>query len=314
MFGKKKVAGNTVLILDVESGSVASALVDVSKAQPQIISHQRQHLPLTQSRSGSAISRSLEQALAHSLRHSAEVAARMRVHAPMQNIGTVGHAVIFLAAPWGTPDLAAGGPQYVPGIREYIKEAVQTAFGDVAVSFYTSADAIVYGSRRIGKHVDTLSVALRGEILELLLLSAGGPAAYSTVPLGSMSILRTLQTHGDLSMHEASSMLNLAKHKDDLYYEPLVVAGRHLSDTFADGAALLLPAGTATNLVVVGEQPLGEWFAKHIAGNPRVSDYFTEESTVEALLPYHVGGLIGQGTVHDPFVLLEALFVGDKQI
>ena len=314
MFGKKKAPGTTVLILDVESGSVACALVDYAKAQPQILSYQRQHLPLTQSRSGSDITRALESTLEHSLRHAAEVAARMRVHAPAQNLGVITKAVVFLAAPWGSPNLVTGGPQYVPGIRQYIKEAVEAACGDVPVSFYTSADALVFGSRMLGRHIDTMAVSLRGELLELLLLSEAGPRGYSTVPLGSRNVLRTLQSHGALSEHEARSILALTKHTDDRYYEPLLAAGRQLSDSFAEGAMLILPAGSATNLVVVGEQPLGEWFAKNIAENPRVSDLFSEESVVEALLPYHVADHIDVGAVHDPYVLLESLFVGKNTL
>ena len=149
-------------------------------------------------------------------------------------------------------------------------------------------------------------------MLELLLLNGGSAQAYSTQPLGSRSILRTMQTHGALSEHEARSMLNLAKHKSDLQYEPLVAAGRHLSDTFADGVELLLPAGTATSVVVIGEQPLGEWFAKNIADNPRMSNLFDTDSTVEALLPYQLREHIDVGAVHDPFVLLETLFI--KQV
>ena len=314
MFGNKKVTGNTVLILDIESGSVATALVDLAKQVPHIVSYQRQQLPLSQSRSGGDISRALEQTLSLSLRHSAEVAARMRVHAPEQGMGQVAKTIVFLAAPWGSPNLIVGGPQYAPGIRQYVKESVEAAFGDLPVSFYTAADAVLYGSRKLGKHTDTIAVSLRGEMLELLLLNEGATQGYSTVPLGSRSILRTLQTHGAMSEHEARSLLNLTKHKDDWQYEPLLAAGRHLSDSFADGVELLLPAGTASNLVVVGEQPLGEWFAKHIADNPRLANLFSEESTVEALLPFQLKGHIEQGTVHDPFVLLETLLVGDKHI
>jgi hypothetical protein len=316
MFGKKRVAakntGGTVLILDIESGSVATALVDVAKQVPQIVSYQRQQLPLNQSRSGAEISRTLEQTLTHSLRHSAEVAARMRVHAPGQGVGKVGKVVVFLAAPWGSPNLTEGAPQYAPGIRQYIKKAVEAAFGDLPISFYTAADALLYGSRTLGKHIDTIAVSLRGEMLELLLLNDGATQGYSTVPLGSRSILRTLQTHGGLSEHEARSMLTLTKHTDDWQYEPLLAAGRHLSDSFADGVELLLPAGTASSLVVVSEQPLGEWFAKSIADNPRIANLFSEESTVEALLPFQLKDHVDHGAVHDPFVLLEALLVGDK--
>ena len=243
------------------------------------------------------------------MRHSAEVAARMRVHAPSQQFGNITKAIVFLAAPWGVPNLSKGASQYAPGIREYIKTSVQAAFGDIPVSFYTSADALVYGSHALGKDRDTLTVALRGEIVELLLLNKAGAKAYGTVPQGARSVLRTLQSHGTLSEHEARSMMVLTKHADDFYYEPLLAAGRHLSDTFAEAAEQLLSAGDATSLVVVGEQPAGEWFAKHIADNPFISELFNQDATVEALLPFHIAGRVEQGNVQDPFILLEALFV-----
>jgi hypothetical protein len=284
-------------------------LVDLSNAQPQIISYQRQHMPLTQTRSGSAITTALEQTLEHSLRHAAEVAARMRVHAPEHHLGDISKTVVFLAAPWGMPNLTTGGPQYMPGIRQYIKESLEASFGDIPVSFYTSADAIVYNSRALGKHVDSLAVSLRGEMLELLLMGESGPKGYSTVPVGSRSIVRTLQSHGTLTEHEARSMVALTKHNNDLYYEPLIAAGRELSDRFADGVELLIPAGSATSVITIGEHPTGEWFAKAIAENPRVADLFTEESTVEALLPHHLHDHIAQSNIDDPFVLTEAVFV-----
>ena len=155
MFGKKKAAGNTVLLLDIESGSIASALIDMSGTEPRILSYQRQHMPLAQNRSAVEMTRSLEQYLDHTLRHVAEVAARMRIHAPLQSKGEISRAIIFLAAPWGMPNLNAKTPQYMPGIRQYVKEGIEAAFGTVAVSFYTSADALVFGSQTIGKHADT---------------------------------------------------------------------------------------------------------------------------------------------------------------
>lgn len=318
MFGKKKAvrAGqdNTVLILDIESGSAAAALVDLSKAQPHILAYQREHLPLSQNRSGSTITRSLSLALTHSLRHMAEVAARMRVHAPAQKVGTVQRAVVFLAAPWGSPDLAVGASKYLPGIRQQAQKAIEAAFGGIIVTFYTSADALVFGSRTIGKQKDTMAVSLRGELLELLLLNEAGAQGYGTVPLGSHSILRTLQTHGALSEHEARSMLALTKHKEDLLYEPLLAAGRHLSDTLAEGVELLLPGGIATNVVVIGEQPLGEWFAKSIAGNPRIAALCNDSATVEVLLPYQLAGHIEPGAVRDPYLLLESLFISKNSL
>ncbi len=316
MFGKKKAApnqGSTVLVLDVESGSVASALLRLSpQSNPTFLAYERQEMPLQPTVHSAKISKDLEHTLQHSLRYISEVAARMRTHAPELGYGTISSATVFLAAPWGVPNLAVRAAEYVPGIRDYIKEQIQASLGGIPVTFYTSADSIAYGSRALGKHEDTIAVSLRGELLELLLLNAAGPQAYGTVPLGSRSILRTLQSHGALSTHEARSMLALAQHRDTSFYEPLLVAGRHLSEHFAEGATLLLPVGQATSVLVVGERSLGDWFAKNLAEDPHVSNMFSEDSTVEALHPNHIKELVEVGNVHDPFLLLEGLFVSDK--
>lgn len=310
MFGKKKTVGTTVLILDIESGSVAVALVHVpGTGMPKVIAYKREQVPLLSTRSSSTIAISLEKALMHSLSYIAEVAARMRLYAGTEPFGTVKSAVVFFAAPWGTPNLATRKAAFVPGMREFTASEIRSIFGDIAVSFYTSADALVYGNGRIGRSADTLIASMRGELLELLLVNNGGPEAYSTVPLGTRSILRTLKTHGQLNEHEAHSMLVLAHAADDMAYEPLAAAGHHLSETFAEGAALLVPAGAATNIVVVGEHPLGEWFARNLAQNKRVTDLFAEESTVEALRAHHMGVLLEPTPVQDPFILLESLFV-----
>lgn len=317
MFGKKKAAatgakGSTVLVLDVESGSVASALLRLSPSgNPAFLAYERQEMPLSPTVHSAKISLSLEQTLRHSLLYISEVAARMRTHAPELGYGNLSSAVVFLAAPWGVPNLTVRASEYVPGIRDYIKEQIQAAVGNIQVTFYTSADSIAYGSRVLGKHEDTIVASLRGELLELLLLNATGPRGYGTVPLGSRSVLRTLQTHGALTTHEARSMLALTQHHDHSY-EPLLAAGRHLSGHFADGAALLLPANQATSILVVGERALGDWFAKHIAEDPRVTELFSEDSTVEALHPRHMSSLVEVGRVNDPFMLLEGLFVSDK--
>jgi hypothetical protein len=305
----------TVLVLDIESGSVAVALVHLPKVGvPKVLAYQREHLPLQPSLKSATIAASLEHTLAASLTYISEVAARLRSHAAAKEFGAIQSAAVFFAAPWGVPDLSAGKASFMPGIREFTKREVQAVFGDIAVSFYTSADALAYGSRALGQHEDTLVAALRGELLELLLLDRSGPQAYSTVPLGSRSILRTLKAHGGLSEHEARSMLALAHHTNDAPYEPLVAAAHHLGDSFADAARLFLPHGSTANIVVVAEHPAGEWFARHLAENRQVTELFSEDSTVEALRQHHIAGLLEPTHVQDPFVLLESLFVGDTGV
>jgi hypothetical protein len=295
MFGKKGTGNESTVLL---SGTEL----------PKIISFQREPLPLTPSLFSGELTRGLEKSLGHSLKYTREVAAHMRVHAPAAGLGQVSKAVVFLAAPWGVPNLTTRGPEYLPGMREFIKREVEASFGDIPVTFFTSADALAFGSKALGRHVDALVTALRGEMIELLLMDGDQAKGYSTLPLGSRSVLRTLQTHGALSKHEASSILTLANSHGHAY-EPLTAAGRNLSEHFANGVKLLLPAGSATKVVVVAEHPMGEWFAQHLAEDPKVSDLFSENSIVEAIRPHHLGQHLSLGAIDDPFIMLESIFV-----
>jgi len=303
-----------VLLLDIESGSVASALIRLSLGhEPRVLAYQRQDLPMQATRHSGDMTRSLERALAHSLAHTSEVAARMRQHTGIgftgSIVGNIERAAVFLAAPWGTPNLASGNPEYAPGMREHIQRQIQGLFGDIPVSFFTSADSIAYSAMAVGKDEAFLVAAVRGELCELVLLEKSGPQGYSTVPLGSGSVWRTLMSHGLLSKEEARSRLRLA-HANNVPYEPLLAAARHVNEQVALGIELLTRAGTPQHIMVVGEHPLGEWFAQNLADDPHVADLFGENGTVEALRPHHLGRRVEAGAVDDPFILLEALFIG----
>ncbi len=81
LFWGKKSPDKTILILDVENGSVGSALVRLSPdKQPKLFGEARFNTPLGMSRSGEKLSKDIEEAAREALRNASEVAARIRTN------------------------------------------------------------------------------------------------------------------------------------------------------------------------------------------------------------------------------------------
>src|SRR3989338_4938795 len=84
MFGlgkKKKVDVRTVLLLDIESGSVGAALVRLSAAQqPRMFGARRAQVPVEHTRTGAGLVQSIGQVLKKTLYEIAEAATRLRFH------------------------------------------------------------------------------------------------------------------------------------------------------------------------------------------------------------------------------------------
>jgi hypothetical protein len=312
MLGKKKAAHKTVLILDIESGSVAGALLHFSSnAEPRLFAYKRVHLPVTM-QPAVLQSHSLEHALTQVLHHASTVASRMRTHAPHTKAGEVVEVSAFLAAPWGTPNFLENKSSFLPGIREFITQEVKALFGDAKISFHTSADSIAYGALQMGR-AESVLASLRGELVELLHIDESVPVSYGTTPGGVHALLRTLKVHDRMSEHEARSALLLLNHHHDRAYEPLTAAGRELSSTFADTVKVLLERAPARHVLVLGDGELSGWFAKTIADEPKLAGLFADDSTVEPVYP-HLGLANRFNTpIRDPFVLLAALFVDGRR-
>src|SRR4051812_18412130 len=114
LFGKKQPEEKTVLILDVENGSVGSALVRLVENQPpKLFGETRIELPVLHTRDSASLMREVSRGLNHALVHAAEVAGRLRntpmgqarVQEDLQNMGQISHSAVFLSAPWGSPNL-----------------------------------------------------------------------------------------------------------------------------------------------------------------------------------------------------------------
>ena len=100
--GKKSPTKRTVLILDVENGSVGSTLVQLTQnKQPKLFGEMRSHAPLGSRITGALLSADIKLAAANAIRHASEVATRVRSHPKIASLGRVVSIAVFLAPPWG---------------------------------------------------------------------------------------------------------------------------------------------------------------------------------------------------------------------
>ncbi len=86
-----------------------------------------------------------------------------------------------------------------------------------------------------------------------------------------------------------------------------------MAEEFGSVAGDLLQHAPAKHVVVMAQEPAGEWFAKTLAGSPSVGKLFKDEGEVRAVSSRHALPFIG---VHarkpDLPLLLEVLFVNTR--
>lgn len=313
LFGGKKSPGRTVLLLDVENGSVGSALVRLSPAEPpKLFGETRFNTPLGMSRSSGGLFKDVRAAVREAVRSASEVAARVRTHAEVAPLGTVEHAAIFMAAPWGRPNLAEGRPDFLPEMTAVVAEEVARSFGYIPISLYTDTDAAAFGARAVMAPERTgeacLVCVITGELTELMRMDSSGVAAHATIPTGSHALLRTLRTHSGLSEHEARSAAKL-QFKTPHLREPFAAAGAHFAGHFKEAAQEIVQPGDVLRVIVVGADPAAEWFALALAEDS-LSELFPQGGEVRALRTRHLSPHIAAHAQHpDAMLMLAALFV-----
>jgi hypothetical protein len=315
----KKQEGSTVLILDVENGSVGSALVRVSPHEaPKLFGEKRVHTPFLKSHAASSIVSEVERAAEAALAHAAEVAARVRVHASEPH-GTISHTAVFLSPPWAT--MPTGFEELPHPISQRVYDSLITALGPGAsVSFHPFATAGAHLVPSLYPHEERyLLCIVSGEVTELVAMQSTPYQrqllGHATLPFGQNAILRTLNTHAGLTPVEALSALKLARHGTMSHlHEPLTSLAIHLAGEFEEVARELAAQGELRSVFVVGSEPTAEWVAKALAEHASLDTLFPQGGTVRAVRGSHISPYIA---VHAPkpdiALLLEALFVDASQ-
>ncbi len=314
VFGQSKNEEQTVLVLDIEQGSVGGALVSLSKTEhPRLFGDTRVSLPLLSSRDSNVLRVNVEKAGHDVLTHVHTVAARLRTHPEAASFGTVTRAVVFLSAPWGTPNFSRGRPDFLPGMRDFVVKEMESFAPDISLSFSSGIERAAAGVGTLSSG-GVLLCMVGGEVTELLLIEKEGPRGYATIPHGSRTFLRTLKVHGGLSEAEVHSLFSLLTPDSSGHYEPLDAAAQHFADQFANAAQHLLVEGGTERVIVVAHEPLGEWLAKLLGGEGRsasaIHALFPDGGTITALRPQHlIPSIAAHASTPDLSLLLDALYI-----
>jgi hypothetical protein len=315
MFGGKKKSGKTIALVDVDSSSVGSALMHLSRHEaPKLFGETRVDVPLLTTRDAHLLARDIERAVHEALLHTSAVAARLRAHEAVASHGEVESAAVFFSPPWASMHLSGGTADFVEPMRRAAHLSVGATLGQIPTSFHPLGTAAAHGSVLIfPNEAPILLCIINQEVTELLIVSPKTLLGRATVPAGSHVLLRTLMTHGGMDREEARSYLRLPRRNDDQYSEPLIAAEDHLSSLIQDAARDLKSSSDFSGIIVIAQEPLPELLARALARHEGLAELFPEGGTVRAIRTQHVMPYIAaHARTPDLSLMLEALFINAK--
>ncbi len=314
----KKGAEETVLVVDIESGSVAAALVALSPGEPpKLFAEHRVMLPMAKSIDAAVLAKQIEKAARAAISVPSLFAARLR-NAPgaklkTKNMGAVTRASIFFAPPWVALEARHGVLAWSreDSLASSLRQEIDAAFGSIPISEYAFGEAAAGTLASLFEQPDeVLLCTITGEMAELLRLYKGAPQGHATIPGGSRLLLRTLGTHAGLSTHEAHSALALSLQREPSYLrEPLAASALHFCRQFGSAAGAMGAAGPVHEILILAPEPTGEWFAQALSRAP-LSSPFDSESRVRALHTHHLAPHIASHTSKpDLTLMVEGIFM-----
>jgi hypothetical protein len=319
-FGSKKPAGETVLLVDVENGSVASGLLRLEPGkQPRLYGAARRAIALPRTVSAVGLQHKVLQVARESLQHTAGVAARMRGYPQLLALGTVARSEIFLSPPWtslesplGHSPTGAARWQHETGVVEEVSSLVSGLFGYVPTGLHPAARSLASVTQGLYPDEESLLILnITGEIAEVLLAGQGAIHGRATVPLGHHHVLRTLGSHAGLSEPEARSAMRLyVESGRHAAHEALESTARHFAQEFKDVATEMINDSTRT-VVVVAHEPSGEWFARSLSDAPGFEELFPQGGVVRALRTRQVAPYLDGGS-KDLLLMLQSLYIDSR--
>lgn len=310
----------TIVILDVENGSVAAALVRTAVGKPpKLYAEERVHIPVLNTRDATRVMKEVSRALRDVLQHVSLVAARMRHNEKTVHLGTIARIEVFLSAPWTAPKNGTTAPWvHESAVMEQVREAVEEYFNNIPVHFHAfapKAGQVLGGLFPYEQNALVLSVT--GEVAELLLLKDKVAVSHATMPVGKNTLARTLRASGGLSSKELFSALALSsEHEEDpaQYKEILQTTREHFLDAFMDSAEDILGGTAPSSVFVIAEAPLGQWFSKAIAGHNTIGYIFPEGAAVRTIQHAHLAPYCELQTAKPDLILtLEAVCANTHQ-
>lgn len=320
LFWRKREEGKTVLVLDIENGSVGVCFAHLSPThQPKIFGELRKQIPLQLTHDTDALTKLTMQATESVLEHASQVAARVRSHGSLAPAGEVGEAVLFFSPPWGALSLTDRELDPHP-FTHRVAKSVEAYFGPITTTMEPFGLMAAHTAPMILPLDDHyLLSTVSGEVTELMLIEHAGThfrtVGHATIPMGRHYPLRTLLSHGGFSEAEARSALHLHSRRATPHhaFEALHSAQNHYASEFGSVAGELLQHVPARSILVVAQEPAGEWFARSLAESRELASLFPEAGEVRAARASHALPFVA---VHarrpDLPLLLEVLFVNTR--
>jgi hypothetical protein len=312
LFGKKR-SPSSIAVLDIESGSLGSGLVHISKTNSPTLLGQHRSLLRQRSAASSAshLLQNIEQEIETALIRLSEVSTNLKSHIQSEDIGRV---AVFLHAPWTQVTFAerVKADTHDETLQRLRPKAEILGVPVTFHAFTTTTTPIVHG---LFAHPEVaLVISIGAEVSELSLLKSGGIVGYSTVPAGMNTVLRTLEAHAGVSRHEAHSILSLAKSaRTHAWAEALASGVESLTRELHSGAASILSSSDTAQIFVISREPGVEIFARALSEHPSMQDLFEPGSVVRPLLSRTVASqLSGHPPRPDVALLLESLFVDSR--
>lgn len=315
MFGGKKKDGRTIALIDIESGSVASALARLSRHEaPKLFAETRVKVPVRTTRNTEELSRGVEEAIKTAISHTSAVAARLRANEAVAPHGEVDGAAVFFAPPWASMHLTGGTAEFVEPMRRSAHLGVRSTLGEIPTTFHPFGTAAAHGSVLLFPNKEPVMLCIvSGEVSELLIVSPKALLARATVPVGTALLVRTLMTHGGMSAAEANSYLALPRQSGHILTEPLVAAEDYIAAAIADVAEEAKGDTVISNIIVVGHEPLPELLAQALARHEHLATLFPQGGVVRTMRAQHAMPYIAaHARTPDLNLMLEALFIDAK--
>lgn len=311
LFGKKQ-SGKLIALVDIESGSVGSALAYIAPGKkPRLFAQHRQEVSLRGTPSASNLLNEIERDLEESLVNLNTVAARMRAALPVQDIDRV---AVFLHAPWVSTQVAL--EHVVPKVHDEtlsrLRTSTQSFFQSIPVSFHSFATTTTPIAQNLfGTPEEAIVCSIGGEVTELVLLRAGKVAGHATSPVGLSTILRTLKAHAGISSAEALSVLALSRSmREHLWAEAITAALGHFAAHLREAARHVVSLEHPQQVFVLSPKNSGDWFARGLTEDASLHELFSPGSTIRGVSPRHASAyLSGHPKSPDLPLMLESLFV-----
>jgi len=320
LFGKRRAVDSTILIVDIENASVGCALVRLSPGNPpRLFAETRSSLPLLKTTSAERLLAETDKSLREALLNTSMTAARMRNHVKLHPVGVISEVFVFVAPPWTA--VAPRGDKLVwqvePALMNSARDAVQDIFGILPTTFHAASSAAIDATNRLFQQLPNLLLCIMtGEVTELASLQNGMLAARATIPLGRHFLLRTLQTHGAVSLAEAESALRLSRmaRMEVPGEEALFSAAKHFASEFRNAAKEIKNDEPIHGILVVAQEPAGEWVAQNLATSESLVELFDAGTTVQALHTHHLAPYLAAHAARpDLLFMTEALFVDNQK-